>query len=430
MPHSTTQPATGWSAPARRPRARLAAPLYLSSVLITFVAASSAPTPLYQVYEAEWGLTSATLTVVYSVYCISVLASLLVTGSLSDHLGRRPVICGALVLEAVSMVVFLQAEGAGALILARVLQGLATGAATSALGAALLDVAPQRGTVVISLAPLLGMSAGTLGASLTLHLLPSVRGTAYALLLAALLVQLTGLLALPESGRRKSGAVASLRPRPRVPALARTTLWRVSPLFVAIWSLGGFYLSLGPALTGLAMGPGSAARDGLIVCVLTVCAVAAVAFTRTMAAEHVIVLGASLLSTGVALTLAAAAGRSGPLFLAGTALAGLGFGPAFQAGLRLVTSRVAPHQRGGLMASVYVVTYLAMSVPVLAAGVLVERYGLLDGALCLAAFVVVLALLPLTTRHTRVAPVRGDTGANPQTLGEPVHREATADLAR
>ncbi|KJS57685.1 hypothetical protein VM95_38140, partial [Streptomyces rubellomurinus] len=116
---------------------RGAFPLH-ASVLVGLLAASSAPTPLYALYQAAWHFSAMTLTLVFSAYALALLVALLTAGTLSDHLGRRPVLAAALLAEAVAMAAFATARGVPALIAARILQGLATGAATSAAGAALL----------------------------------------------------------------------------------------------------------------------------------------------------------------------------------------------------------------------------------------------------------------------------------------------------
>lgn len=65
---------------------------FLVITMLTFLAASSAPTPLYQVYQDNLHFSAAMLTVIFGVYAVSLLAALLTVGSLSDHVGRRPVI--------------------------------------------------------------------------------------------------------------------------------------------------------------------------------------------------------------------------------------------------------------------------------------------------------------------------------------------------
>ncbi|MFF1355197.1 MFS transporter [Streptomyces sp. NPDC058297] len=107
----------------------------LASITISFLAASSAPTPLYAVYQAEWGFDPITTTVVFGVYAVAVLLGLLTMGKLSDHVGRRPVLLAALAAQAVSMIIFATADGVSGLMIARIVQGLSTGAALGAIGA-------------------------------------------------------------------------------------------------------------------------------------------------------------------------------------------------------------------------------------------------------------------------------------------------------
>jgi MFS family permease len=114
----------------------------LASTVVSLLAASSAPTPLYAIYQQRWGFSPITVTVVFGVYAVAVLVSLLVLGRLSDHTGRRPVLLTALLGQAAAMVVFVTADGVDALLAARVMQGVSTGAALGALGAAMLDIGP------------------------------------------------------------------------------------------------------------------------------------------------------------------------------------------------------------------------------------------------------------------------------------------------
>src|SRR5262249_19013432 len=132
----------------------------LASLTVSYLAGSSAPTPLYPVYMANWGLTPLTITVIFGIYALAVLSALLVGGRLSDHLGRRPVLIAATFSQVVVMILFGTATGATGLIVARVIQGLTTGAALSAVGAALVDVDKTRGAVANAVSPPLGTAVG------------------------------------------------------------------------------------------------------------------------------------------------------------------------------------------------------------------------------------------------------------------------------
>src|SRR5437868_3682148 len=95
--------------------------LYLqASIIVAFLAASSAPTPLYAVYQAKWGFTPMTITTVFGIYALAVLAALLTVGSLSDYVGRRPVLLSAIVIQAAGLVVLAQANGLLGLVIGRI----------------------------------------------------------------------------------------------------------------------------------------------------------------------------------------------------------------------------------------------------------------------------------------------------------------------
>lgn len=379
----------------------------LGTVLFTFLAASSAPTPLYASYQQAWGFSTFWLTWVFAVYAFALLAALLVGGRLSDHLGRRPVILAALVLEAGSMLLFHQAHGLADLVLARALQGLATGIATSALGAALLDVEAARGSWLNSLAPLLGMAGGALGCGLLVEFAPAPLQLVYRLFLALFLLQALWLLRLPDSRVRRPGLLAALRPQLAVPPQARAMLWRILPLELAVWAVGGFYLSLMPGLIRTATGTDSILIGGGVVAGLTLTGAACLHGLRGWPAVRLLRLGASTLVAGpVLLWLAVASGQLG-LFALGTLVTGVGFGSGFLGATRSLLPLAEPAQRAGLLAAFYVLSYLAFCLPALAVSVLVPRLGLAGAAELYLAGVVLLALLGVRNSLTRscVQPV-------------------------
>ena len=365
----------------------------LGAVLLTFLAASSAPTPLYASYQQAWGFSTFWLTWVFAVYAFALLVALLVGGRLSDHLGRRPVILAALLLEAGAMLLFHQAHGLVDLVLARALQGLATGIATSALGAALLDVDGERGPWLNSLTPLLGMALGALGCGLLVEFAPAPLQLVYRLFLTLFLLQGLALLRLPDSGPRRPGLLAALRPQLAVPPQARAMLWRVLPLELAVWAVGGFYLSLMPALVKAATGTTSILVGGGVVAGLTLTGAACLHGLRLWPAARLLRLGASTLVAGPALLwLAVASGQLG-LFALGTLVTGVGFGSGFLGATRSLLPLAQPAQRAGLLAAFYVLSYLAFCLPALAVSALVPRLGLTGAAELYLVGVILLALL-------------------------------------
>lgn len=200
---------------ARRPeQARLAAFWLEAAVLVLFLVASAAPTPLYRVYQARWGFSATTLTAVFAVYVVFLLMTVLSLGSLSDHMGRRPVIITALAVDTAACVLFLLADGAGALFAARALQGVAVGLAATALGAALLDLRPagSLAPLVTSNAGTVGLALGALGTSVLVQYGPAPTNLVWWLLLGAILAAIVLIAVLPEPGTVRPGALASIKP--------------------------------------------------------------------------------------------------------------------------------------------------------------------------------------------------------------------------
>jgi len=350
---------------------------FLAITLLSFLAASTAPTPLYHLYQDQLHFSSAMLTLIFAVYALSLLAALLTVGSLSDHLGRKPVIFSAVLLNALAMLLFIYADSVAWLIGARVLQGFATGMATAVLSATLLDTDRQQGPLINSVAPLLGMALGGLGCGLLAEFAPAPLQLTYWLLLALFVLQGVYVWRLPESVSRQSGAWASLRPTLHVPVQARSTLWRVLPLNTATWALGGFYASLAPSLVRTATGSTSNLIGGATVAALTVTGALMIFTMRNRPAAQALLLGASLLPVGLILILLGVHGASLSLFFLGTVIAGCGFGSGFLGAVRTLVPLALPHERAGLMSAYYVLSYLAFCLPALLAGHLARSFGLL-----------------------------------------------------
>lgn len=413
---------------ARRPAGRRrgsfrlpdSAAFYLqASIVVSFLAGSSAPTPLYAVYQREWGFSPITTTVVFGIYALAVLAALLTFGSLSDHVGRRPVLLAGIGLQMITMLVLSFADGVPALLLARVVQGLATGAALGALGAGMLDLDRTRGTVANAVAPMTGTAVGGIASGLLVQYLPAPTHLVYLALLGVMALQGAGVLLMRETSATAPGALGSLRPRLGVPAAARRPLLVAVPVAVAVWALAGFYGSVGPAVVARVTGSSSAVLGGAALFVLAASGALTVLLLPAAAAPHrVMIFGSSALILGVATTLAGIQLSSASVFFAGAAVAGAGFGAGFQGAIRTVIPLAATHERAGLLSAVYVVSYLAMGLPAVIGGFLVvDGGGLLPTAreygaavMALAALALIGTLLTQGERRTAQAVADGNRG--------------------
>jgi sugar phosphate permease len=368
----------------------------LASLIVALLASSAAPTPLYAIYQAQWHFTPITTTVVFGVYAMAVLAALLVLGKLSDHVGRRPVLLTALVVHASSLVIFATATGVPALLSARVIQGLSTGAALGAIGAAMLDMDRELGTFANAVAPGIGTASGAIVSALAVRFLPDPTHLIYLALIGVLALQAAAIAGMRETVSRAPGALASLRPEITLPRVLRTPVLTAVPVLFAVWALAGLYGALGPALVHALTGSGNVVLGVLSFFVLAASAVVAVIAARRAAARTVMLFGILALITGVAVTVMAVSLRSPAAFFAGTAIAGAGFGGGFQGSIRTVVPLAAAHQRAGVVSLLYVVSYLGLAVPVVLAGFgVVYGGGLINTARYYGAAVIALAALAL-----------------------------------
>ena len=344
--------------------------------LLLFFAASSALTPLYRTYQVNWGISSLILTAIFAVYAGGLLAALLTVGSLSDFLGRRPIIVVSLLMDALAMLLIATAQAPATLILARFLQGIATGAAASTLGAMIMDTCKVRGALINSAAPPLGTALGVLCASVAFMHGPEAAPRFFTALFGMCVVLALLVIPVSETGVRMPGALASLRPKINVPLPARKLFWATTPVFWAVWALTGFYLSLMPSLLHVTTGSSSPLLGGLAAGVLTLCGALSILLLHRRPASQIFMIGTLGLIVGAACSLGGVALHSIPLLMGGTAIGGVGFGTAYFGGLRRILPMANETDRAALLSAIYTQCYLAFSLPAVAVGLVVPFIGL------------------------------------------------------
>ena len=395
-PQVTTRAAPARDRAAGRALSSRPAFYLLSSITVSFLASSSAPTPLYPLYQAQWGFAPVTTTLVFAVYAIAVLAALLVAGRLSDYAGRRPVLLGAITVQVVAMALFVTAHDVAQLIAARVIQGLSTGVAVAAVGAGLLDLDRNRGALANAITTPVGTALGALLAGLMVQYLPQPTRLVYELLALAMVLQAVGVAMMRETQAPRAGAWASLKPRLCLSAGVRGPMALAVPALIATWSIPGFYASLSPALLRGMLHTHSSVIAGMGLFVLAGSAALATVLLRDTSTRTLSLLGSSLVLAGIVLALGALSLHSPTAFFSGSALAGMGFGAGFQGAIRSVAAAAPAHERGGVLAVAFIVAYLSMGLPAIVAGWYVTRHGdLLATARDFGVFVALLAMLSL-----------------------------------
>jgi len=374
----------------------------MSAAFAAFFIAAGAPTPLLPIYEADWHFPASMVTVAFGVYAIALLLTLLVIGSLSDHIGRRPLLIGALALELASMLVFLVSPSISWIIAARIIQGVATAAATSSFSAAILELAPDKrkhlAGVITGLAPAAGIGVGALFSGVIAQFSSSAAATVWIILAAVMLIALVFAIFTPETATRKPGAIASLRPRVSVPPAARSVFAVTLPSLIAAWLVSALFLGLMPTILRLKFG-----IDGPVVSGLAAFAeqgtggATAVALSK-MKPQRLVFAGGFAIVAGIVLFIASIAATSLPLLWIGAVVGGAGLGGAFTGTIRSLVPLVEAQERAGLFSAIYLVSYITFGVPVIVAGLFLSTIGVTAIALGFGVVTVVAAAAGVVTQ--------------------------------
>lgn len=390
--------------PALRRRV-LPAGLAMAGAALAFTSlylAAGALTPLLVAYKQQWDFPAAMLNVAFAAYAIGFLVAALTLGSLSDYVGRRPVLIGALAVQLASNMLFLVGTDISWVIAGRIIQGIASGAATSAFTAALVELAPENkkrlGTILGSVSLTGGLALGSLWAGLTIQLTPAANTVIFVALIALTVLGAITVIASPETASRTRGAVRSMIPRVSIPPSARKEFYASAPVVAAVWMLAGLSGGLAPNMVRSVFHLDSAFLGG-------VTGFVAPAMSTVIGLAFAKVPTRRAMTIGIYAAILGAAGIIGGVFagslaimIIGQAIAGIGFGASFTAALQLIFPLVAPHERAGIVAAIYVVSYFAFGLPIVIEGQLIAPLGEIPAVVCYTALTILLALISLIAR--------------------------------
>jgi MFS family permease len=381
---------------------------------------STLPTPLYELYQREYGFSNLLTTVIYAVYAAGVLAALMLFGRASDALGRRRMLLAALAASALSALVFVTDDGLATLFVGRVLSGLSTGVVAGTGTVALVELLEagrdgergrwhSRGTMLATAINMLGLGSGPLLAGLLAEYAPAPLRLPFAANLLLLVPAAIGVWLAPETapgprdrrGRRGEWA----RPqRLGVPARARAVFLPSAIAVFAAFAVFGLLTAIEPGFLATLLHLPNRALAGAAVFSMFAGSVLGQAGTARLPARVALPAGCLVLVVGLAGIATALAAGSLAALVAGTVVVGIGQGVCFRAGMAAITALSPVARRAETVSSYFVVCYLGISVPVVLVGVGSEAWGLRTAGLVFTVAVAALALaaLAIVLRLARV----------------------------
>ncbi|MEU5431992.1 MFS transporter [Streptomyces sp. NPDC020719] len=365
------------------------------------------PTPLYALYQQKLGFSSFMVTVIFAVYAVGVIVALLLLGQLSDSVGRRPVLLAGLVLSAMSAGCFLFERGLPELFAGRVLSGLSAGLFTGTATAAVVELAPKRwatsATLIATAANMGGLGSGPLLAGLVAQYAPDPLRQVFLLDLALVAAAVVGVLLIPETVRERHGT--SRRPRRlHVPPSVR-------PAFVPAAMAGftgfmtlGLFASVAPSFLKELVGVSDPAVAGTVVFLAFAASTAGQLLMGRVGVHRALPWGCVALVAGMALIASALIAASLPLLVAGAVTAGAGQGLSFRAGVTMVSEHSPPDRRAEITSALFVVFYVAISIPVVGVGIMAVTLGLRPAGLIFSGCVALLAATTTVLLWLRPVP--------------------------
>jgi hypothetical protein len=156
-----------------------------------------------------------------------------------------------------------------------------------------------------------------------------------------------------------------------VPAEVIAVFVRAALAGFAAFAVSGVFGSIAPEFLGLGLHHHSPALAGLLVFLLFVFSVAGQAVVVRLQ-KRALAAGCGLLVVGVALLAVSLATDSLGALFASAAVAGLGQGVVISGGLAAIAERAPAARRGETASSFFVVLYVGLSLPVIAAGVAIH----------------------------------------------------------
>jgi MFS family permease len=373
----------------------------IAFAMVAIFLLSNLPTPLYEGYREAFGFSELTLTLVYAAYVVGSMATLFFLGRLSDQVGRRPVLLGAVGLAIVSAVGFLFTTGTLGLFLARIASGFAVALASGAGTAWILELHPEgdkaKGTQIALVANSvgLGLGLGPLLSGLLAEYAPWPLHLSYLVILPVLVAVGALAFASDDTVRERPLSEASVKPRLGVPK----DRWRgfVTPAIAAFvtFALLGFYSSLLPSVVTRTLHLLNRAVSGGVVALLFLVSALSIATWPQVKPRRGMLTGLWLLVPGVALLVLAEAVHSLAWLLVGTAIGGVAAGLGYRFGLQRVNELSPDDRHAELISSYLVVCYVAISLPVIGVGLVSSATGSLFADALFGGLIVALAIAAL-----------------------------------
>lgn len=372
--------------------------MYMGSTLVT---------PLYVLYEEEFGFSELTLTLIFAAYAVGNIASLFVLGRISDQIGRRRTALPAIGAAMLATLVFLFAAGTAWLLAGRALSGLAIGMASAAASAWVVDLTQrrkeQRGAAFTTGAIFAGLAIAAFLGGVLAEYAPAPLKLPFIVYLVLLGIVALLVARTKDTVEDRADSLDEVSIKPRIGVAPEIRGRFVSPAVTAfaVFAVTAFYAALAPSLLRRDMNIDNLALAGGVVFVLFASAAWTALATNAMKSRTAMLTGATLLIPGVVLLVMAQTLQSFIILIMGVVVTGMAAALGYRGSLQVINEIAPEEQRAEVIASFAIVCFVGNGVPVIGVGVLSSLYSPWIATVSLAAMTALLTLCALATEMTR-----------------------------
>jgi MFS family permease len=374
--------------------------------------AAATPTPLYPLYEHQFGFSAAVLGLLFAAYTPGVLLTLLLLAPQADCIGRKRFLYVGMGLTALAAVGFAVAPDVAGLAISRFVAGLAVGATTSVATAAMTDLEPHRDphhvARVAVAANFGGFALGVVASAVLVEFAPYPTHLIYLLPVVAAAIGVLAIRGTPETAPSiGSPPVPRRRPVVLAPEMRRP-FWVALGGIAACYSIYGLFAALVPSYVRDGLGMPAAVDSGAVVAMMFGTAALVQLTTAQIRDRRALLMGLPLLLFALLALVASLRIGAWGLLLVVAAILGSAVGLTFM-GSATLFDRIAPEEhRGGVLAGYYSAGYLALAVPTIGIAAASVPLGLpTAGVLFGGLLAVVTAILVLVIARTPTPPGGG-----------------------
>ena len=360
------------------------------------------PSPLYEFYREQWGLTPGDISIVFAIYAGSLIPSLIFFGGISDDIGRRKTLTIALGFAALGALAFAFASNLWWLLAGRVLQGIAIGIGTPTATAAIREWLPERLQNRAGFFAVVGLATGSAVGSAIAGVLgqyaPLPSKLTFLVYLAFALALALIVQTVPSSAHNHSAAHHGL---PSIPASIRRPILVASAQSFIGWAVISIFASLVPSFLEGSLGVHNLVIGSCVIVLVQSGTLFAAAIGSRLSNRSAIFAAMLALGAGVWALLLGVPQHVYVVLVLACVLAGIGNGLSYVAGLNIVNAVAPPEHRAQTLSILFIASYLGFSIPALIVGIAANHTGLLVAIMGFALVIGVLALATIVAATPR-----------------------------